>query len=86
MAYKLAGYGNWWIGVNDRETEGSYVFESSGELIPFTPKFYWGYGSRGTSVNCILYSPPSSGHASDILHWLDYACTTSEKSICENST
>merc|ERR1711935_366815 len=48
MAYniaKAAGYSYCWIGVNDKQTEGSYVYESNGSPISFTPKFYSGYGS-----------------------------------------
>jgi versican core protein len=90
MAYKIAKASGslWWIGVNDKQTEGSFVYESNGSSISFTPKFYTlhGYGSQGTSNNCIVYSPPSSGHKSDIVHWLDYPCTRSYHSICENST
>ena len=90
MAYKigLQSFGvNWWIGVSDRQTEGSFVYESNGSPISFTPKFHTccGWGSRGTSHNCILYNRPSSGHESDIVHWLDYECTKRAYSICENS-
>jgi len=87
MAYKIAKatYRYLWIGVNDKQTEGSYVYESNGSPISFTPKFRPGYGSRGTSYNCILYTSPSSGHESDIVHWVDYGCTYTYYSICENS-
>ena len=86
MAYKIAGHGNWWIGVNDKQTEGSYVYETTGKPILFTPKFYSSsYGSRGTSYNCILYNPPSSWYDSDVVHWQDYSCTSSYYSICESS-
>jgi len=90
MAYKIAKAtsATWWIGVNDKQTEGSYVYESNGSPISFTPKFYSGYGSHGTSANCILYAPPSSGDESDIVHWVDWGCTDKilvDYSICENS-
>merc|ERR1712008_348317 len=85
MAFKIAVEDSgWWIGVNDRQTEGSYVYESNGSPISFTPKFYPGYGSRGTSANCILYVS-HSGHEFDIVNWLDYKCTDTNYSICENS-
>ena len=99
MAYKLAGYGNWnwWIGVNDQQTEGSYVYESNGSPLSYTPKFYPGYrnssyggrgrtsyGSRGTSRNCILFGRAGTP-ASDIVHWLEVDCTLPSYSICENS-
>jgi hypothetical protein len=82
MAFKIAKAtdSNWWIGVSDKQTEGSFVYESNGSPLSYTPKFYSGYGSRGTSYNCIL------AHGSDIVHWLDYGCTTTTYySICENS-
>ena len=87
MAYKIEKT-NYWIGVNDKQTEGSFVYESNGSPLSFRPKFHTccGYGARGTSDNCILYSPPSSGDESDIVHWLDISCTSAFYSICENST
>ena len=81
-AYKLTGSINLWIGVNDKRTDRTYVYESTGKPISFTPKFYSGYGSRGTSYNCILYTPASNG---DVVHWLDYSCTSRFHSICEKS-
>ena len=87
MAYKIAkatdGKVYWWIGVNDRQTEGSFVYESNGTPISFNPKFHPTFGSRGTSNNCILYNPAKQ--ESDIVHWLDLKCTASWSSICENS-
>merc|ERR1712008_245436 len=85
MAYKIAKSidNKWWIGVNDKQTEGSYVYESNGSPISYTPKFYNAYGSKGTSANCIFYIPPSS--ESDIVHWVDYPCYYIYYSICENS-
>jgi len=87
MAYKIAKaiHPNWWIGVNDKQTEGSYVYESNGLPISYTPKFRYGFGSRGTFANCILYRSASSGHESDIVHWVDYPCSYIHYSICENS-
>ena len=91
MAYKIAKSTDsiWWIGVNDKQTEGSYVYESNGSPISFTPKFNRGWGSRGTYYNCIRYNTPSSGHESDIVHWADLPCSSfaisKYYSICENS-
>ena len=95
MAYKIAKLTSccWWIGVKDKQTEGSFVYESNGSPISYTPKFFSGYdkfGSKGTSNNCIRLYTPSTGHESDIkllvVHWLDNSCTNSYYSICENST
>ena len=89
MAYKIvkAIRSNWWIGVNDKETEGSFVYESNGSPISLSPNFYPGYGSQGRSYNClVLDASPSSGHESDIVYWLDYDCNSPYYySICENS-
>ena len=82
-AFKLGGSTYLWIGVNDKGTDRTYVYESTGKPISFTPKFYSGYGSRGTSNNCIFYNPPST--ESDIVHWVDFDCNSSYYSICENS-
>ena len=46
MAWKIAratdgtGYSHYWIGVNDKQTQGSFVYESNGKPISYTPLFY----------------------------------------------
>ena len=62
-----------WIGVNDKAKEGTFVYESNGASIPFTPDWYGknGFdGTRGTSANCILLYENS-------LTWMDYECNNS---------
>ena len=81
-------YSYWWIGVNDVQSEGNYVYESSGQPITFTPKWRPGYGVRNTGQNCIFYHTPISG-SSEVLEWVDFPCTSNSKipvkyySICE---
>jgi len=73
---------NWWIGINDKQNEGQFVFESDGKPISYSPKWYSGYGAKGTSHNCILYASEDS----QTLKWIDWKCSTSHNSICEQNT
>ena len=89
MAYKIAkatdGTVNWWIGVNDRQTEGSFVYESNGTPIPYTPKFHTGWGPHKRPFNkCVLLQWLTNSNK-DVVSWLDYRCANPWKSICENS-
>merc|ERR1712008_309076 len=90
MVYKFGGSKCCgWIGVNDKQTEGSFVYESSGMPISFTPTFYSGWGSKGTSNNCILlqwlpYNVRDLG-GTQMVQWIDYTCSYSFWSICEHS-
>ena len=72
---------NWyWVGVNDIQSDGTWVYTSNGSPIPFNLPWLSSlfFGSRGTSKNCILFNEPSS-----IGKWGDYSCTTEYYSICE---
>jgi hypothetical protein len=88
MAIKVANpkdeRSTYWIGVNDKQTEGSFVYESNGTPISFTPKFVIGLGSQGTHYNCILlrtflYPRP------DQVEWFDMSCRWLSRSICEKT-
>ncbi|MEQ1505037.1 MAG: lectin-like protein, partial [Myxococcota bacterium] len=61
---------DWWIGYNDRTTEGDYVWDGG---APFTYENW--QGGNPTSQDCVLYS--SNGR------WLSDACTDAHDYACE---
>jgi len=71
---------NWKIGINDKQTEGQFVYESDGTPISYIPKWYADYKAKGTSNNCIIFATGST------TLWLDYGCSYSDGSICEQNT
>ena len=75
-------YVNWWVGINDEENEGQFVFESDGTSISYSPSWFNGYGTKGTSNNCILFASEDG----QTLDWIDWPCSYSYKSICEQIT
>ena len=82
VAYKIGkSFGNyhWRIGINDKQSEGHFVFESDGTPISYSPKWASGYGAKGTTKNCILFSSGTT------VEWHDYHCSDKHKdgSICE---
>ena len=65
-----------WIGINDIDTEGEFVFQSSGEQIIFT---FFSTGNANTnSENCVQL-----GFSSPYEYWFDRPCDESQYSICE---
>ena len=70
---------NWRIGINDKQNEGQFVFESDGTPISYSPTWYFGFGAKGTNYNCIIFFTGST------VKWLDYHCTSKLSSICEYS-
>ena len=83
LAHEATGLSNWmWIGITDNTTEGEYTYQSNGKPIKFDPSWHSGYGSRGTSYNCIL-TYVNGGSSSSFANWLDYDCTQQYRSVCE---
>ena len=71
-----------WIGITDIASEGSYVYDSNGLSINFTPLWHHIYGTRGTNYNCVSVLT-TKGHA-EIGEFLDRSCSNEKyKSICE---
>ena len=69
----------YWVGVNDIQSEGTWLYTSDGSPIPFSAPWGSGYGSQRTSHNCILFT-----NYEQIGKWGDYSCTTDAyDSICE---
>ena len=75
---------NWWIGVSDSETEGSYQYETTRGIIPFelkTAPWHSTQPNGETSKpgeNCIVII---SGQP----EWHDFACSNNFHSICEST-
>ena len=63
----------WWIGVNDINEEGKFVFESDGSPIPFTPTWQ---NKHVSQPDCVLVYPSM---------WQIYKCsdTTQIGTLCE---
>ena len=84
VAYKIGksfnpfGTYNWRIGINDKQNEGQFVFESDGTLIYYSPKWLSDYGAKGTAKNCIILS-------NSVAAWIDYECSSLIFSICEQN-
>ena len=79
---KLLGEKNWHIGINDKQNEGQFVFESDGTPISYSPKWYADYGAKGTTMNCILFA---IGNSVSTARWHDYTCSSAYGSICEQN-
>ena len=67
---------NWWLGVNDINEEGKFVFDSDGAPVPFTPTYY---GSNGEAYDCVLVYHSSSSK------WQILSCSDSTQigTLCE---
>ena len=69
---------NWWIGINDKRNEGSWVYDSDGTSVTFSIPWYPGEPNGGRGQNCLMYWNPSQiGQLSDL------KCAKSYLSICE---
>ena len=68
-----------WIGINDREREGNYVYQSNNQTVNFT---HW---------QSIIQQPDNAGdneHCVEIFYlsatgWNDRACTHLNRVLCE---
>ena len=72
---------NWWIGINDKKNDGHYVFESDETPVSYIPKWYSGYGAKGTTKNCVMFVNNQNSAL-----WADYTCSSSYASVCEQNT
>jgi hypothetical protein len=72
-----------WIGVDDLSQEGSFTYSSSGSRIPFSLPWYSGWGSMGSSNNCILLYEGKKESDGTKGSWLDYTCVNTYPSVCE---
>ena len=69
---------SFWLGINDKRNEGSWVYDSDGTSVAFSIPWYPEEPNGGSSQNCLVYWNPSQiGQLSDL------ECTNSYLSICE---
>ena len=72
---------NWWIGITDIASEGTYTFDSNGYNLPFPDKtFPWGpvEPNGGTYENCVIMN-----FKTNPIELADVYCQRKHMSICE---
>ena len=71
-----------WIGINDRLTEGVYVYESNGSPVDYT---HWRIGTQ--EPNDHLIKEPEDcvvvGNHGGLIGWVDVACFSHFHFICQ---
>ena len=73
--YNKLSQDDWWIGVNDINEEGKFVFDSDGSTIPFTPT--WN-NQNSNNKDCVLvFTVPKK--------WFTGSCTNNQQmgTLCE---
>ena len=60
-----------WLGITDRHSEGTWVLESNGESLPFSDWLTGEPNNWGSPENC--------AHLNPSLKWNDRSCDTVEK-------
>ena len=84
----------WWIGVNDRQKEGRYVYDSDGSPVLFNPiwfKLGKAVHPRGKENNCMIMLEEHHFHKQSFpeknLRWADAPCDpyNIKSSVCVTS-
>ena len=73
---------NWWIGMSDIESEGTFKFDSDGDVFPFPgKKSPWNYAepAGGSANNCAFMERNKPE-----IH--EYSCNYKFFSICESTS
>ena len=76
----------YWIGINDKRSEGSWVYDSDGTSVAFSIPWYNGEpngltdGGGNTYQNCLKYWSRSERYIGELG---DYTCYSLYPSICE---
>ena len=68
-----------WIGITDIDTEGTYVYDSNGSSLNFTPTWITSYGQCGTGCNCICTPTKNADHGK----LAEVNCSGKRSSICQ---
>lgn len=78
LVAQMDAEGRFWIGLNDRDTEGTYVWSDPDETTTYR-NFEPGEPDGGTDQNCIRMRvpPPANGR------WTDRSCSDTYDFICE---
>lgn len=70
---------HWWIGLNDKGVEGSFVWDATGETLSKDDYSNWSPGDHtNTGRNCVLFLR-NNGEG----RWNDSACRHERHFICE---
>ena len=69
-----------WIGINDISEEGTWVYTSDGSPVSISIPWGPGYGSKGTSNNCVFFGWPGYYQRNKLA---DFPCNRPYQSICE---
>ena len=83
--YKLLGENDYWLGITDSASEGSWRYVSNYKVVSFTN---WWYGGRPNPVqpdggyvnNCAIMN---GGSSPDKGYWFDVRCNGNYLFICE---
>lgn len=68
-------HGNWWLGLNDRTTEGEWLW-SSGETFDYTPGWHASSDENNDENDCVYMGRDGDG-------WRLTGCLSSQTFICE---
>ncbi|CAH1272632.1 TNR [Branchiostoma lanceolatum] len=68
-----------WIGLNDKENEGSFVWEDGSPMGGFSP-WYPGQPGRTENPGCVFISPQGAPHPNQ---WGDRNCTRKSGYVCQ---
>ena len=73
-------WSTWWLGVNDINEEGKFVFDSDGSPVPFTPTWSNLNSPYSQTYDCVLVY-----HSSSDPKWQVYSCSNSALlgTLCE---
>jgi hypothetical protein len=71
---------NMWIGLSDRDEEGTYVWENSGELATAVDWFPGQPDGQAQPLQDCVYM----GFGSNQFFWFDAECDTSFRPLCES--
>ncbi|XP_076082317.1 perlucin-like protein [Mytilus galloprovincialis] len=77
IAQNRPSRGSTWIGLTDLK-EGDWRWSFDQSRPSYTPKWVSGYGSKGTSVNCVVINGGQT-------LWHDYYCDRALPYVCESN-
>ena len=73
----VGGSVNYYIGVNDISSEGSWVYSSTG--LPATTMFHHSQPNGGTNANCVYVGLNCAATE----EWCDGGCSSALEIVCE---
>ena len=74
----VGGSINYYIGVNDISSEGSWVYSSTG--LPATTMFHPSQPNEGTNANCVFIGASCDYGGEE---WCDGGCSSAHEIVCE---